>query len=661
MKAESTRIVALLSLLIIFSGTALFAGLDSSDNSLTFPRYFPLEPHTSRRYLQTASDGTRFIWRGKFGAPAFIFGITVPVIPAHIIPTNGISPEIHYEASDGISGWQEHGVDWPDMGCAFRYSPPYQIRNGMLVGDSYKISTTVTATGAACEDVYQEEVTITFDRFEPVTVPAGSFDCAKVRMYIKGPFSWTTTFYFVPDVGVVKTVDTTADSWSMAELMPEELELLDPVPSLLEEPSRIAITSNQEKLAKLGIQSAGVAADGVAKLVIRYTAPAAGSVTFSLREPGNPEPLKPEEDGGTLNSLQDEFPRSDLTISTFQAKDGKHRAVVIYRAPAKYVRGDKNKIDKDKLSKSREVLINAQFMPASGGISEPISVPIVILRPMVFLVHGLWAGPNAWDGFSPLINDVRFYVRRADYSSKNDREFEGVAGDVYVQLQQQLVKYKRFSGVAAIQADVVAHSMGGPAVRTMAIQPYFLGDYCNPTFGKGPIYRLITIAGVHVGSGLANYLLDEPNRCLADLFKSHGHAPDHGGVRDLAVGSEALQKINSNQTPFPVHTIVGQTDQWTKSFNEALINFGFDYVLPFMGCRGLKPFSFDELLKEEQNDLLVAASSQLGGRAGPGKWFDQVVHDVPFYGNKELASGDIAGWVIDLLNGDSLRFRPLPW
>jgi hypothetical protein len=273
------------------------------------------------------------------------------------------------------------------------------------------------------------------------------------------------------------------------------------------------------------------------------------------------------------------------------------------------------------------------------------------------LVHGIWSSGTTWDNFNPLINDARFLVRRANYP--NDREFAVGASSAYDQLKACIIQYKTLNKVAAIQADVVTHSMGGPVIRTITLQQNYLNDSLFPTFGKGPIRRLITIDSVHLGTRFANLLLN--NQCVADIFTNDfGQPTGNGAVSDLAEGSLAIQRINGRQTPFGVHTVVGLASGFQKNVNGLGIQWRVD-----RRCRGNVFTGFDDVVGPE-NDLLVSGASQRGGRAANSATvtqFQDRIHSAPFVpaGARVLDSMDIAQRVIDLLNtNDSTLFNRLP-
>ncbi len=138
--------------------------------------------------------------------------------------------------------------------------------------------------------------------------------------------------------------------------------------------------------------------------------------------------------------------------------------------------------------------------------------PIKIKRPLVFLVHGIWSCDQTWNDFTPLVGNAPFPIDRADYRDAENgactasRDFATEAPVVYLSLQDKILRCKNTASVAAVQAEVVANSMGGLVTRTMALDPKFLNDPAYPTFGKGPVRRFITIGSPHQGTRLANYL-----------------------------------------------------------------------------------------------------------------------------------------------------------
>jgi pimeloyl-ACP methyl ester carboxylesterase len=307
----------------------------------------------------------------------------------------------------------------------------------------------------------------------------------------------------------------------------------DPVPSLLE---GAKVTTDVAKLAEGGRAVLGVAADGVSEVVISVNAASAGQqLAFQVLNDKNQPSVSPSEDGALATVEEQTFDQSKVTVNSVSTPQGP-RAFVIYQAPLDFARPG----GADDAASQRGVSISWQV---SGG-GETQSAPITIIRPLVVLVHGLWGAPSDWDDFKPLISDPRFSVRRADYSfyvglglssttpsyttvaiaEANSLGFYYNAGQVAQQIDSFIESFKRGSNpsgvpVAAVEADVVGHSMGGDVTRTMLL---WVGFGSDRTFGQGNVHKLITVDTPHLGSPLATNLLQDNNSCVRDTFATAG-------------------------------------------------------------------------------------------------------------------------------------------
>lgn len=302
---------------------------------------------------------------------------------------------------------------------------------------------------------------------------------------------------------------------------------------------------------------------------------------------------------------------------------------------------------------------------ASGVSTDLPLVPIKVLRPLVFLVHGIWSCQNAWNNFTPLINDSRFFVQRADYRDlpvntedpcTASQDFTTNADRVYTQLKQRLSQYKTIKRIATTQADIIAHSMGAPVVRTMALKLDFLNDPKWFTFGGGPVHTLITIGGVHLGTPMANFVLANP--CAANFFNGHGMPTGNGAVRDLAENSLAIQAINipQSRTPFLAHTVAGVASDSQKRTANLFLN-GIDLWY----CRSGNVFRGVDSILGLRHDIMVSESSQLANTAQASTVYTPVTHSPPFPEPTELATPTITNRIIDLLNAsEGSLFKVLP-
>src|SRR5205085_3658318 len=142
------------------------------------------------------------------------------------------------------------------------------------------------------------------------------------------------------------------------------VERLDPVSTLLSGSDIILPTSsiNLTILATQGVKRGGVAADGTARLVIRFNAPNVGRVSFSLVDQNGSALLSHQEDG-TLSTLQNSQSDS-FTVNTNATTQG-HKAFALYTAPRQFVRpnfpGDADAI-------SRQVFIHMIYSGSGGDI-----------------------------------------------------------------------------------------------------------------------------------------------------------------------------------------------------------------------------------------------------------------------------------------------------
>jgi hypothetical protein len=196
---------------------------------------------------------------------------------------------------------------------------------------------------------------------------------------------------------------------------------------------------------------------------------------------------------------------------------------------------------------SSERFITLQVLALDTGLSSQASV--TLLRPPLVLIHGLWASPQSWSDFTPLITDPRWVISMADYSKIIGGQIKSYsppvpswakgsiastpasalgfaynAPTVLSQINGFISTFKAGTNpanvaVAGVQADVVAHSMGGDITRTMPMLSKF---YSPTTFALGFIHKVITIGTPHWGSPLATMLLNNNNECVRGVLTQSG-------------------------------------------------------------------------------------------------------------------------------------------
>jgi pimeloyl-ACP methyl ester carboxylesterase len=308
---------------------------------------------------------------------------------------------------------------------------------------------------------------------------------------------------------------------------PVSIVFVDPVPALVQ---GTAINQTPDALATLGTVVQGVAADGVATVVLRITTANVGD-TISLtllndsQQPSTSPcgPGQPCEDG-FLSNIDGSGAVSSLTLtsSANPTGSGSPMAFALYTAPIDFVRSGKS----DSGTGQRQV-----FFQANGATP----IPVTIVRPPVLFIHGLWSGPSAWTTLKSTLPTSIFNTYSVNYLSTNGASVSYNSGLALSELRSQIVAFKQTSNVAAIQFDFVTHSMGGLIARYMAA---FDPRFTDQTLGQGRIHKLITIDTPHNGSPFAtnlNSIAKANLTCPLALFK-----PVAGAISDLAVGSPLL-------------------------------------------------------------------------------------------------------------------------
>jgi len=460
--------------------------------------------------------------------------------------------------------------------------------------------------------------------------------------------------------------------------------LLDPVAAGLVRGS--AVTTDTSLLAADSDIVKGVAADGSALVVVRIPASQVGEgLTVTVRNDQGAASDSTNDDGGLVPlGGNGGAAASVLDLAAVATAQGP-MAFALYRAPRDFSRGAQ-----DDGQDGRHVML---AVAADDGSTAQADV--LVVRPPVVLVHGLWDSEGTWDGFTPLVSDARFFIRRASYSDAVDgitasvpaydpSKLAGVlasalgfaynAPAVLDQLRNFIADFRDGMNVAAVQADVVGHSMGGDIARTMVLSADFLsGD----SFGRGPVHKLVTIGTPHLGTPLATQILQDANSCVRGLLADHGKfslstvtlagSPVHGAVGDLQGDgrggglSAALSSLAAKQ-PFPTAYLAGVmgADNLAGldcggfcSANLIRLDCSTFAFHPAPLAQNLTSKNWPNVFGQA-SDAIVPQTSQLGG--GSGLLFSGVIHSggavaLSFKGPTELdEASQISAKVIDLLN-----------
>jgi pimeloyl-ACP methyl ester carboxylesterase len=452
-----------------------------------------------------------------------------------------------------------------------------------------------------------------------------------------------------------------------------------------------AVTTDKDTLASTnGRAVQGVAADGVTEVVVKVPASNEGDqVTMTLTDF-----VSSDDDGGLGPIGATSFTQSQVSVTAVNTSHGPY-AFAIYRAPVDFARTNSN----DAGSAQRQISIQVQDQTQGG---PPTTLPIAILRPPVVMVHGLWDDWTTWNNFGPLITnnsvDSRFSIGRASYdqpvgqmvSATNPPYLYSVSGmranslgfaynapHVLTQIGQWIQAFRGGQNplgapVAASQADIVAHSMGGLITRSLVLQPNFLSD---STFGQGYIHKVITIDTPHLGSQVALQLMSpqENGGCLQNVLSVFGKfslntatvggSVANGATADLqgddTTGqlSPALSQLNqSSPMPIPVSLIAGVYTNFGALLTSPVSHMIAGWCGADSLAQQLTPNGWPLIFHGNPNDAIVSENSQLDGLTpAPGSQFFGYVHSpgtetLGFAGPSVLDAGSIPNQVISLLN-----------
>ncbi|HEX6903666.1 MAG TPA: Ig-like domain-containing protein [Thermoanaerobaculia bacterium] len=443
------------------------------------------------------------------------------------------------------------------------------------------------------------------------------------------------------------------------------LEIVDPIsgdaPRLLDSATPLGsqpaqfIRRDPALLATMGARVRGLAADGVTPVILRFRAPGAGSVTFTLADDrGSRDPAR----AGRLADLlgQPATTANPVTVAARQVGSA-WWAFAVLTAPIDFVRpGVAGDADLGQ-SKPRQLDLTAVFAPSGGGSSLTVTRKVDLVRPPVVLVHGVWSDGASWKW--PLLRDGRFFVYPHDYEPHAGKSFLENQSQVWWGVNNAFQAFRK-KGFAVTQADVFGHSMGGILSRIYAggrIYAQLRGtpadvarahEYREPAnFYTGTLHKLVIIDSPQLGSPIANYVVARPALREAFILLSEPRAAG-GAMEDLRRGGTAVQSLPP--IGLPVHAFVGQGGrQWVQNQPPVFTHWA-GILIQMMALSGAANFMDNLFLPEPDYDVIVGVCSQRAGLPA-GAAVGPVTSD-PFQAmhTSNTSSADYNRAAIDLLN-----------
>ena len=431
----------------------------------------------------------------------------------------------------------------------------------------------------------------------------------------------------------------------------------------------------------------GTTADGTSALILRAQVSEDVPVVFHVREGrGTLEPMF----GGQTKTLQDKhYAFARYTPPDSFARSGEPAPQVTVSPPQQRL-GQTG-------PECEDLLIQAtpSFNGRAGTIRQAEIIELKLARPPVVLIHGLASNPvQCW--FGRLGEDSSLYVllentgfvpflvnyartngcniedplpgRSSRFASNWNVVWDSPDGDYSVAqqagwlrdetgwlipkppplpqwqrpqvvrfggIQAALEHYRDELGLAATQADVIGHSMGGLLARAYASERYHPDD--QPTyrrldnFDQGDIHRLITLNTPHFGSELTEMTgvlhkgrIGEESitawtkrYVISQLFRFLFN-PDAGALTDLTPESVALKQIG--ETNVPSYAIA--TSVHHGQLHDPIHDPGGTYITAYSGI-GMLLFNNDGVLNEaierRVSQWKVAGANQMNSQRDPDR------------------------------------------
>ncbi len=251
--------------------------------------------------------------------------------------------------------------------------------------------------------------------------------------------------------------------------------------------------------------------------------------------------------------------------------------------------------------------------------------PMQIYRAPLLLVHGFLGSDESFIDFEQsVVVSKQLYPKDNSAGSPLVYRIKYPGMETFVQskdyIRQAISNFLNSvvlpNSFSAGKVDVVAHSMGGLVTRLYIQNPYGSVPYNND------IHKFITLNTPHAGSQLADCALDQTSDCafyinLNDWLNSENFNAENPAVYDMATESTTIDNVLNGDSKKNNRLVP------TMSISSKVSNIIFD---PQGECLVLAAALNSEDLFGEDNDEVVAVSSQRGGIAPSAAPFNNICH-----------------------------------
>jgi uncharacterized protein (TIGR03437 family) len=277
------------------------------------------------------------------------------------------------------------------------------------------------------------------------------------------------------------------------------------------ENSQVIPDPDPKRLATASARRSGIVTDGVTLLLLRVRSET--PVTFRLRTLSG-EPA--DEKWGTLRLRTDTAPRGNMVTANPEAISATVRyAFAVFQAPPDF--------PATSAAVSTGVVIEAE------SATSKASRVLGLRPPPLMLIHGVWSNGDAWQGLAddlkkrgfdicgPCLLDYGSFQPAVSFDPVSPRAEDQFALDLLDAVTRAARRAMQAKGVAVTQVDVIGHSLGGllarARVKYRAVPENQPKSYLRlDNYHKGDFHRLITVGSPHLGTPLADWLLEK--RCV---------------------------------------------------------------------------------------------------------------------------------------------------